>query len=149
MKDPKFYLKKFFGVSFNEDSYEVFTRFKFFAEQISLVFYSYLQGSIQLVLRNNDKKIIGLIKESNESTTKNDFDKYRNLEKKIQKRSIQIRDMAKQKWLKLMNEDTELKEWYDKFVEEVSESKRREYLELTQYRSATFSPDRSYSGWLY
>jgi len=122
---------------------------EFFSEQISLVFYSYLQGSIQLTLSNYDKKRIELIKKSNEVWTNKSFDEHSNLYKKIEKREGQLRDMAKQKWLKLMNEGEDLKNWYDKFVEEVSESKRREYLELKQYHSATFSSTMSYRGWLY
>ena len=52
-------------------------------------------------------------------------------------------------WLKLMDEDKELKKWYDEFVEGVCNSKRREHLEIKQYRSATFSPKMSYRGDLY
>jgi len=122
---------------------------EFFAEQISLVFYSYLQGSIQLLLRNKDRKIIELIKKQNEEFGKISFDENLKLETKIQKRSGQLRDMAKQKWLKFMNEDDELKKWYNEFIEEVSESKKKEHLELKQYCSATFSKDMSYSGWTY
>ena len=48
-----------------------------------------------------------------------------------------------------MNEDGELKKWYDEFIEEVCESKRKEHLEIKQYRSATFSPNISYRGWHY
>jgi len=141
--------KKIFGVVFNEDSYEIFYRYKFLAEQISLVFYAYLLGSIQLFLRNKDKKIIELIRKSNDEFKKNSFDEHLELDKKIRNREEQLRDMAKQKWLKLMNEDEELKKWYNDFVEEVSKSKKKEHLELKQYRSAAFSPEISYQGWLY
>lgn len=141
--------KKIFGVVFNEDSYEISYRYKFLAEQISLVFYTYLLGSMQLFLRNKDKKIIELIKKSNYEFKKNSFDEHLELDKKIRKREEQLRDLAKQKWLKLMNEDKELKKWYNDFVEEVSESKRKEHLELKQYRSATFSSEISYQGLLY
>ena len=58
---PEILPKKIFGTTFNEDSYEIYHRFKFLAEQISLVFYSYLLGSIQLTLRNKDEKIKELI----------------------------------------------------------------------------------------
>lgn len=92
---------------------------------------------------------IDLIKKSNEVWTKKRFDEYTTVYKKIEKREGQLRNTAKQKWLKLMNEDIELKNWYDEFVKEVSESKRKEYLELKQYHSAAFSPNMSYLGWLY
>jgi len=146
---PEISPKKIFGVIFNEDDYEVYYRFKFFAEQISLVFYAYLQGSIQLMLRNKDEKIKELIKIENESFSKKGFNEGLKMSKKTEERRQQLFAKAKKMWLKLMNEDEELKKWYDKFVEEVSESKRKEHLELKQYRLATFSPDMSYRGWLY
>jgi len=103
---------------------------EFFSEQISLVFYSYLQGSIQLMLYNFDKKRIQMIKKSKEVSTKNGFDEYWDSWKKIHEREGQLREKAKQNWLKLMNEDKELKKWYDQFVQEVAESKKKEYQEL-------------------
>ena len=141
--------KKIFGITFNEDDYEIYYRFKFFAEQISLVFYSYLLGSIQLTLRNKDEKMKELIKLENESFRKKGFDEGLKTAKKTEKRRQQLWDNAKKMWLKLMDEDKELKKWYDEFVEGVCNSKRREHLEIKQYRSATFSPKMSYRGDLY
>ena len=141
--------KQIFGITFNEDDYEVNYRFKFLSEQISLVFYSYLLGSIQLTLRNKDEKIKELIKLKKEDLSKHSYDEYKNWLKKIEKRRQQLFAKAKKIWLKLMDEDKELKKWYDEFVKEVSESKRKENLEINQYGLATFSSKISYQGWLY
>jgi len=141
--------KQIFGITFNEDDYEVHYRFKFLSEQISLVFYSYLLGSIQLTLRNKDEKIKDLIKLENETFGKKGFDEHLDMLKKSEKRRKQLFAKAKKMWLKLMDEDKELKKWYDEFVKEVCESKRNEHLEIKQYRSATFSPKISYRGGLY
>jgi len=143
---PEITPKKIFGVTFNEDSYEVGYRFKFFAEQISLVFYSYLLGSIQLTLRNKDEKIKELIKLENESFSKKGFNEGLKMSKKTENRRQQLVAKAKKIWLKLMDEDKELKKWYDEFVEVVGKSKKKEHLEIKQYRSATFSPNLSYRG---
>jgi len=69
--------------------------------------------------------------------------------KKTEQRRQQLFALAKKLWLKLMDEDEEMKNWYNEFVKEVGESKRKENLEIKQYRSATFSPKISYQGWLY
>jgi len=138
-----------FGVTFNEDEYERYYRFKFFAEQISLVFYSYLLGSIQLTLRNKDEKIKELIKLENQAFGKGGFDEHTKMLKKTEQRRQQLFAKAKKIWLKLLDEDEELKNWYNEFVKEVGESKRKQNLEIKQYRSATFSPKISYQGWLY
>ena len=137
---PEISPKKIFGVTFNEDDYEVDYRFKFFAEQISLVFYSYLLGSIQLTLSKKDEKIKEFIKLENEAFSKHGFDEYKNMLKKTEKRRQQLFALAKKKWLMLMDEDKELKKWYNEFVEEVCESKRKEHLEIKQYNLTTFSP---------
>lgn len=146
---PEIKPRKIFGVTFNEDDYETYYQFKFFAEQISLVFYSYLLGSIQLTLRNKDEKIKDLIKLENEAFGKGGFDEHTKMLKKTEQRRQQLFALAKKLWLKLMDEDEEMKNWYNEFVKEVGESKRKENLEIKQYRSATFSPKISYQGWLY
>lgn len=137
-----------FGEVFNEDGYEVHYRYKFLAEQISLVFYSYLLGSIQFSLSKKDETIKELMKFESEAFGKKGFDENLNMLKKAEKHRQQLFALAKKKWLKLMDEDKELKKWYNEFVEEVCESKRKEHLEIKQYNLATFSPTISYRGGL-
>jgi len=114
---------------------------RFIAEQISLVFYIRLKESIveglqdKRVFQNQDK-LGELIKMSRERP-----EEY----KKIQtKKYLETLKKAKQKWLELMNEDKELKKWYNNFLEEAVRSKKREYGVISQYHKEGLSKKYQY-----
>jgi len=105
------------------------------AEQISLIFYIHLKESIQENLQDkeNYEELIKMSREKPDEYNKSQTKKY-----------LEILKKAKQKWLELMNEDKELKKWYNNFLEEAVKSKKREYGVISQYHKEGLSKKYQY-----
>jgi len=100
------------------------------AEQISLIFYIHLKEGIENDLQDkeNFEELIKMSREQPDEYNKRQTKKYlENLKK------------AKQKWMELMNEDKELKKWYNNFLEEAVKSKKGEYEVIAQYHKEGLS----------
>ena len=96
------------------------------AEQISIIFYIYLESSIEEILQSRD---------FNERSQR-DFEK-KNIKK--QKTWQEFKKLAKQKWLEIMDEDKKIKKWYLDFVKEALTSKTEELNALKYYRKSVLS----------
>jgi len=95
-------------------------------EQISMIFYIYLESGIEEILSSRDFEERSQL----------------NLEKKKgkkQKTWQESKKLAKQKWLEIMDEDKKIKKWYFDFVKEALESKTRELNALKYYRQIVFT----------
>ena len=97
------------------------------AEQISIIFYIYLESGIDEILWSRD-----------------DFHDTSNLGNKKEKSKKQktwqeFKKLAKQKWLEIMDEDKKIKKWYYDFVKEALTSKTGELNALKYYRKVVFA----------
>jgi len=105
------------------------------AEQISLIFYIHLKLSIQDSFftkdYQSDQKL--LLKSSSEK----DFEEYD--QKKKTKDLRHYENMAKQKWLQIINEDEDIKKWYKNFLVDAAKSKKEEYDAIAMYKKEALS----------
>jgi len=93
---------------------------KFIADQISLIFYIHLEEAIVNTLRY-----------------KIDEDpKFRNKDGTYKHR--ESLNQAREMWIQIMDEDRELKKWYDTFLKNVTRAKRKEYGEVYAYRKEVY-----------
>ena len=91
------------------------------AEQISLIFYIHLEEAIVNTLRN---------KIDEDPKFRNKDGTYKHRESLNQAREI---------WIQIMDEDRELKKWYDTFLKNATRAKREEYGEVYAYRKEVYS----------
>jgi len=94
---------------------------KFIADQISLIFYIHFEGGLVYPLRD---------KIDEDSNYKNKDGTARHRESLNQAREI---------WIQIMNEDMEIKKWYDKFLKDITKAKRDEYGIAYTYRKEVYS----------
>jgi len=94
---------------------------KFIAEQISLIFYIHLEEAIVNTLRDK-------IDEDPKFRNKDGTYKYR-----------ESLNQAREMWIQIMDEDKELKKWYDTFLKNSTKTKKREYGEVYAYRKEVYS----------
>jgi len=93
---------------------------KFIADQISLIFYIYFEAS--LVTSLSDK-----IREDSKFKNLNGTARYR-----------ESLNQAREIWIQIMNEDREIKKWYDTFLKNTTRAKRKEYGEVYAYRKEVY-----------
>jgi len=94
---------------------------KFIAEQISLIFYVHLEEALIYPLREK-------IDEDSNFRNKNGTAKYR-----------ESLNQAREMWIQIMNEDRELKKWYDIFLKDATKAKRDEYGVVSHYQKKVYS----------
>jgi len=94
---------------------------KFIAEQISLIFYIHLEESLVHFFRSN-------FDETSNSIIKNGTANYRESLKQ-----------AREKWIQIMDEDKELKKWYNTFLKDATLAKKNESYIVSQYRKEVYS----------
>jgi len=97
------------------------------AEQLSLVFYANLESSIEQILDSRNFNEWSKKAHNNENV-KNDTNAY--------KQNLQI---AKQKWMEILDEDKKIKKWYYNFIKKAIRSKGAEFANLNWYRKNVFS----------
>ena len=130
----KFLLNDYVLTTFWYKNPNKFTISEFIAEQISLIFYIHLEESIEHYLWDEEwmKELAVMRRDESDKHSK---DRKENPTKKY-KETLKT---ARQKWLELMQEDKELKRWYNKFLKEAADSKKREHRVVTQYQKEVFS----------
>ena len=94
---------------------------KFIAEQISLIFYVHLEESLVHTLRAN-------FDEASNSRIKNATANHR-----------ESLNQAREKWIQIMDEDKELKKWYNTFLKDATKAKKDEYGTVNYYRKEVYS----------
>ncbi len=94
---------------------------KFIADQISLIFYVHLEEAIVNTLRDK-------IDEDPKFRNKDGTYKYR-----------ESLNQAREMWIQIMDEDKELKKWYDTFLKNATKAKRDEYGEVYSYRKEVYA----------
>ena len=107
---------------------------EFIAEQISLIFYIHLEDSILDILETSaafeklSKMDSDELKKYSENRNKNSTARYRESLKQ-----------ARQKWIQIMDEDRELKKWYNTFLKDATRAKKTEYGVVSQYHKEVYS----------
>jgi len=103
---------------------------EFLAKQISLIFYIHLTTILRDVIwhRTYDFGEVG----SYGSTKEFDRDEFRRI-------ANESWNLAEKKWAQLMNEDKELRKWYEDFLKEARKSKTNQLQQLNQYYKTIFS----------
>jgi len=93
---------------------------EFLAEQISFIFYIYLEKSLFQFFQDKDSMLDRLHE-------MNDEEKDEYFKNQHNKDNLEYLRESKQKWLQIMNEGKELKKWYKDFLKFAAESKEQEY----------------------
>jgi len=106
---------------YTEDFFSMMDVHKYIAEQISLIFYIHLEESLVHTLRDK-------MDEASNSRIKNGTAKYRESLKQ-----------AREKWIQIMDEDKELKKWYNTFLKNATKAKKDEYGTVNDYRKEVYS----------
>jgi len=94
---------------------------KFIAEQISLIFYINFEEGLIHPLRDK-------IDKGSNFRNKNDTARHR-----------ESLNQAREKWIQIMDEDKELKKWYNTFLKDATLAKKNESYVVSQYRKEVFS----------
>ncbi|MCH7647966.1 MAG: hypothetical protein IIA83_05110 [Thaumarchaeota archaeon] len=107
------------------------------AEQISLIFYIHLEESIENYLWSKEN---GLDFEKTMNMSSEDANQYHEQKNKTStdRYRKRLKD-AKKLWIKIMDDDKELKKWYSDFLKEVVAVKKREQYVVSQYSKEAFS----------
>ena len=111
------------------------TTHEFIAEQISLIFYIHLNESIQDYLFDKESDFEKLTKMDDDELKKY----YENRNKNGTARYRESLKQARQKWIQIMDEDKELKKWYDTFLKDATKAKKDEYGVVSHYRKEVYS----------
>jgi len=94
---------------------------EFIVEQISLIFYIHFEEELIYPLRDK-------IDEDSNFKNKDSTAKHR-----------ESLNQAREKWIQIMNEDVELKKWYDAFLKNATRAKKQEYGIVSTYRKEVYS----------
>ena len=94
---------------------------KFIAEQISLIFYVHLEEGFVDSLQDK-------IDEDSKFSNMDGTARYR-----------ESLNQAREKWIQIMDEDKELKKWYNTFLKNATLAKKRESYQVSQYRKEVYS----------
>jgi len=94
---------------------------KFIADQISLIFYIHFENGLLYTLRDK-------IDEDPKFRNKDGTYKYR-----------ESLNQAREIWIQIMDEDRELKKWYDAFLKNATRAKRDEYGIVYGYKKEVYS----------
>jgi len=107
----------------------------FIAEQISLIFYIHLEESIEHYLFDKESNFEELMKMNSDKLKKY----IENRNKNGTARYRESLNQAREKWIQIMNEDVELKKWYNTFLKNATLAKKTESDVLSEYRKEVYS----------
>jgi len=107
----------------------------FIAEQISLIFYINLEESIEQYLSDKESNFEELMKMNSDKLKKY----IENRNKNGTARYRESLNQAREKWIQIMNEDVELKKWYNTFLKNATLAKKNESYVVSEYRKKVYS----------
>jgi len=109
---------------------------KFIAEQISLIFYIHLEDSILKNIQDQNDDFEKLLTMDDDESKKY----YENRSKNGTARYRESLNQARNKWIQIMDEDKELKKWFNNFLKDATTAKTNECGAVSQYLKEVYSP---------
>jgi len=107
-------------------------------EKILLIFYIHLEESIEHYLWSKESRLEFEKTIHMSSEESNHYSKKR--KKTSTARYLKQLEDAKKLWIKIMDEDEELKKWYTDFIKQVVDIKKREQYVVSAYKKEVFVP---------